>query len=224
MLTPQLREVLKIGMGGSYSDARDAIKHNLWDTRFFGTTVTDNTFFIQPVSSSWNGTTKTQNETNIFGNGTLPNGQTFLATGMGVKCISNFNMTNTPDTNGAAVLQSFINMLQNSYFEITIKGREFDFQCHGSQFLPSLTLSSQTAEGATTATNMVKYGDSIASGILKFPEAPVFIDTLVNFEVSQKVGSAITAVNTQLASDFTVLNDDNALLMVFLEGYLTRAK
>jgi hypothetical protein len=216
MLTAKALEYLKLGTGGSYSLARDAISHRIFDQRaFVAATASDYTFFQQGVGSSWvGGTAKTVNETNLYDNGKLPNGQNFLANRIGIALIA-------PDVSGANAMTCatvFKNIMESSIFEIRLAGREYDFQIHGRQFLPQpiFTLAASTGNG--------RVGDMIASGWWKLDPTPIFIDQLVSFSVFQRLGNPIAAVQTILESSATQLATYNATMMVCLDGFLTRAK
>jgi hypothetical protein len=215
MLTAKALEYLKLGTGGSYSLARDAISHRIYDQRPWQTaSATDYTYFQQGVGSAWvGGTAKTLNETNLYDNGKLPNGQNFLANRIGVALIA-------PDTTGTNAMQCatvFKNIMENSVFEIRLAGREYDFQIHGRQFLPQpiFTTMPTTAGG--------KIGDMIASGWWKLDPTPIFIDQMVSFSVIQRLGNPVTAIQSILNSA-TQLYTYNATVMVCLDGFLTRAK
>lgn len=217
MLTKQAFEYIKLGTGGSYSLSRDAIKHNLWDTRYFGTTATNNTFFSQPLGAPWRAGNKTINETNLSDSGKLPNGQTFLITHLSIGLQA---YTTTANTTGHEAARGFINLIHSSVFEIKVAGRDFDFQVHGSQFLPRpISVSGQLQ------TNFpVRVGDMMASGIIKLDPAPIFLDQLVSFQVTQEVTNADPAITTILDADSSVLNGVHATMNVVLIGFLTRAK
>ena len=217
MLTKQAFELLQLGTGGTYSLARDAIKHTVWDTRELGQAATDFTFFQQPVSSPWkNLWIKSTNETNLNSAGHLPNGQTFLAMRMSVAFIipAGSTLTSSPD-----LAQACINILQSSYFDIVIAGRSYDYEIHGSQFLPRpVSISGDVAAGA------FRQGDLIASGWTKLDPAPIFIDQLVNFSVIHKFGNPDTRIMTVLDDSCAMLDDTYGTMQIALEGFLTRAK
>ena len=217
MLTKQAFEFIKLGSGGTYSLARDAIKHNLWDTRFFGAAIADNTFYSQPLGAPWRAGNKTLNETNLTDSGKLPNGQTFLVTHISLGLQT---YTTTGNTTGHEVPRAFINLLMSSVFEIKVAGRDFDFQIHGSQFLPRpIAVSGQLATNAP-----VRLGDSIGSGIVALNPAPIFLDQLVSFSVVQRILNADPAVLAILTADSSVLLGVYATMNVVLIGFLTRAK
>lgn len=218
MLTKQAVEYIKLGSGGSYSLSRDAIKHRLWDTRSFAATATDHVFFQQPVGSPWRVGNKTTNETNLFDSGKLPNGQTFLVNRFSVSLIAPIATTLTTGSNLA---RAFNNLLQSSYFEIIIQGRAFDYQIHGSELLPRpMSVYSDTA----ATVNAHKVGDMLASGWSKLDPAPIFIDTLVSFQVNHRVGNPVPSVKTILDTDSNLLYGVYATMICTLEGFLTRAK
>jgi len=217
MLTKQAFEYLKLGTGGTYSLARDAIKHNLWDTRGFSATISDNTFFSQPIGAAWRIGAKTLGETNLTDSGKLPNGQTFLVTHMSVGLQS---YTAAANTTGHNIPRAFINLMHSSIFEISVAGRSFDFQIHGSQLLPRpLSIAGQLATNYP-----VRYGDSIGSGIISLNPAPIFLDQMISFSVSHRIMNPDTNVLAILNADATILNGAYCTMNVVLIGFLTRAK
>jgi hypothetical protein len=218
MLTDQAYRSLQLGQGGSYGITRDALKHSIWDTWYFGSTVSDHTFFSTGIGQPWrNSGTKTLNETNMPNSGTFPNGQTFLATHLSVALMP---LITASTTNGCDIVSAFYNILQNSIFEIRIEGRPFDYQVHGSMFLPR-----PVAMCAETATNNPTIpGFSTSSGIVPLDPAPIFIDQLVSFNVHHTITNGDSAVLTQLNTDSTLLNGLYATYQVALLGFFTRAK
>jgi hypothetical protein len=218
MLTNQAQENIALGRGGSYSLSRDALKHQIWDTRQFGTVAQDFTFFTQPIGSAWRfNSTKTVNETNIMANGTLPNGQTFLVNKMSVGLIAPLTaaVTNTPDLS-----QAFTDILQSSVFEIKIAGREFEFQLHGTMFLPR----TMAMNGDTAGAGVHRIGDIVCSGIVRLDPTPIFLDQLVNFQVRQILNNPDTRVKTILDAACALLDGVYGTEIIILEGFLTRAK
>jgi hypothetical protein len=217
-LTQGAVDNIRLGAGGTYSTARDAVSHRLWDTRLIGTTISDYTFFSQPVGSPWRvaGTTKSLNETNMYDLGKLPNGQTFLVHRIGVACI-------VPQDSASVVTQSycrcFNNLLGSSVFEIKVQGREWDNQIHGRLFMPM-----PISEYGVATANSFRVGDMIASGWISLGTTPLFLDQLVGFSVIQRLNNPDANVVTILNADSTVLNGVYGMLMVILEGFLTRAK
>jgi hypothetical protein len=213
-LTSKAYEAIQLGQGGSYSLARDAISHRIWDVRTFGATASDYSFFSQPVGSTFLTGTKTLTETNLYDTGKLPNGQTFLATRMGV-CAQ----VTTTGTLALDYLQYYQNILANSVFEIRLAGREYDFQIHGRQFLPA-----PLAAFGPAATTQGRTGDMIASGWAKLDPTPIFIDQLVSFSVVHRMQNADTTLKTTLNTACNTLSTYYMQLMVVLDGFLTRAK
>jgi hypothetical protein len=214
-LTQQALENIRLGEGGSYSLARDAISHRLWDVRTFGAVASDFTFFSQPVGSTFlAGSLKTLTETNLYDTGKLPNGQTFLATRM---CIA--SQITGGNNVALSMAQDFQNIIQNSVFEIRLAGREYDFQVPGRMFMPTPI----SAFGITTSTNG-RVGDMISSGWAKLAPTPIFIDQLVSFSVIQRLQTATPALQTILNTSCSNLSNYYAQLMVILDGFLTRAK
>jgi hypothetical protein len=232
-ITKTARNMIQLGAGGTYSTSRDAIRHQIWDTRGFTATPGDATFFTQPVGAPGIGGvgTKTKTETNLLDSGKLPNGQTFLVTRMGVAFISEYDVGATVTSaatglgNAALLAQSYVNVMQNSVFEIRVAGREFDFQVHGRQFLPSLVINGYLSG---TAGTVVRSGDTIVSGWIKLDPSPIFLDELVSFNVTQLVNNSdttnILASSKVLNNSFTWMYTWYSRMQVCLEGFLTRAK
>lgn len=207
---------IALGKGGSYSLSRDVLKHTIWDTRYFGTAINDFTFFTQPIGAPWRAGNKTKNETNLLDSGKLPNGQTFLVKRIGVGLIVPIPSSNT---NTPFVVQAFTNLMQSSVWQIRIAGREFDFECHGRQFLSAVMVSGANATNAS-----YRSGDTIASGWISLNDTPIFIDQLVTFSVQMALSNPDATVDALLDTDSTTLNGLYATLQCSLEGTLTRAK
>jgi hypothetical protein len=229
-ITKTAKNMIQLGAGGSYSTARDAIRHQVWDTRYFAATPSDSTYFSQPVGAGWTpaGATKTKNETNLLDSGKLPNGQTFLITRMGVSLMSHYEVGLTTATtwpNASLIAQAYTNVMQCSVFEIRIAGREYDFQVHGRQFLPALSINGYNAG---TAGSVARVGDTIVSGWIKLDPSPIFLDELVSFNVTQLVNNAdttnINLAGKPLYNSTLWLNAYHCTMQVTLEGFLTRAK
>lgn len=227
-LTKTASNMIRLGAGGTYSNARDAIRHQIWDTRVFGTAPSDNTYFSQPIGAPWRGSgTKTRVETNLTDSGKLPNGQTILVTRISVALLSQYEMGSTGNTvfpNASIIAQAYVNVMQNSVFEIRVAGREFDFQVHGRQFLPSLCINGSNAATLSSA----RHGDTVVSGWIKLEPSPIFLDELVSFQVLQHVTNGdttnINASAKPLYNSFAWLAANYCTMNVTLEGFLTRAK
>ncbi len=217
MLTKGALENIKLGQGGSYSLSRDAISHRIWDSRPLGTTISDFTYFAQPVGAPWAyANNKTTNETNVYDSGKLPNGQTFLVNKFAVAC--RFLSAATPDAATASAMTAFSSIIENSVFEITLQGRAFDFQLHGRQLL-----ATPLAATYALASNG-RLGDMITSGWVRLDPTPIFLDQLVSFAVKQTVQNPVPALTTILNASSTFLSGYYANMMVILDGFLTRAK
>jgi len=216
-LSREAEGLIALQRGGSYSLARDALKHRIYDSRVFATTMTDATFFSQPIGSPWRIGVKTLSETNMYDNGKLPNGQVFLATRMGIACIS---FATPAAVTGQTMSQAFLNVLQTSTFEVKIQGREFDYQIPGAQFTPMPIANFALASAA----NGNRVGDMIAYGWSSFDPTPIVIDQLVGFSVQHRLGNPDTNVVTVMSASCAVLNTGNCTMMVIIEGLLTRAK
>lgn len=215
MLTAKAMEYINLGTGGSYSLARDAIAHRIWDTRSFGSTAQGYTFFSQPVGSAWiGGTAKTVNEVNIYDSGKLPNGQTFLINRFGVALVS----INASAVTTMSQLESFATLLSSSVFEIKLQGRDFDFQCHGRNLLP------MPLYGSDSSGTNGRVGDFITSGWMKLDPTPIFLDQLVGFQVNHRLQNPVPALQTILDTAASDLSTYYGQMMVILDGFLTRAK
>jgi hypothetical protein len=227
-ITKTAANMIRMGAGGTYSNARDAIRHQIWDTRMIGTSPSDNTYFSQPIGAPWASTgTKTKIETNLTDSGKLPNGQTILVTRISVALMSHYDMGSTGNAtfpNAPILAQAYVNVMQSSVFEIRVAGREFDFQVHGRQFLPSLCVNGSMAATLGAARN----GDTVVSGWIKLDPSPIFLDELVSFQVNQIVTNGdIANVNFSGKSLFNScawLAANFCTMQVCLEGFLTRAK
>lgn len=217
MLSDAARQELMLATGGSYSMARDALKHRVWDTRYFGTTISDHTFFVQQIGSAWNIGTKTLTETNMRDSGKLPNGQVMVITRMGIQCVT---YQAIDAATGHQLAQGFIDILTSSVFEVKIEGREWDYQIHGGEFLSTIPVI-----GNTGATNVgYRLGDSIASGWSNLKPTPIIVDQMVGFSVIHRITQPNTTVLAVLNAACTALNTGASVMRVTLEGLLTRAK
>lgn len=232
-ITRTAKNMIQLGAGGSYSTARDAIRHQVWDTRgFAGLAPSDYTYYSVPIGGTMTkaavGYTKTKNETNLIDSGKLPNGQTFLVTRMSVAFLSAYDTKSTTATswaNASLLAQAYVNVMQSSVFEIRVAGREFDFQIHGRQFLPALCINGYNA---ATAGSVARAGDTIVSGWVKLEPSPIFLDELVSFNVVQLLLNADTtnvlASAKPLYTAWEWLYYNYCTIQVCLEGFLTRAK
>lgn len=224
-ITKTAANMIRMGAGGTYSNARDAIRHQIWDTRTIAATPSDCTFFSQPIGATWATGTKTKVETNLTDSGKLPNGQTILVTRISVALLSHYNMGSTGNTTfpkASILAQAYTNIMQSSVFEIRVAGREFDFQVHGRQFLPSLCVNGENA--ATLGSS--RHGDTVVSGWIKLDPSPIFLDELVSFQVNQLMtnGDTTNVYATSLTNSCAWLAANYCTLQVCLEGFLTRAK
>ena len=210
-------QALNLGRGGSYSISRDIIKHFLYDAWIIPAAVVDHTFFQQGVGSAYGAAAKTLNETDLFDSGKLPNGQTFLIKRIGVNIVSAFPAAGV---NGAIIAQSAVNILQSSVWDIVVEGRTFDLRFPGSKLVPTISVSGITAATINTSRN----GDSIASGWISIDDFPIYLDTLVSFNVTAHIGNPIAATLAVINAGATLLNGLGATMQVVLEGVLTRSK
>lgn len=213
---------LALGKGGTYGASMDVLKHNIWDTRYFGTALSDYTFFSTGIGNTWyQNSQKTKNETNLNDSGKLPAGQNFLVRRIGFKLLA---LGNKDAVRVSALAQDYYDIMQHSYVEFTIAGREFELQIHGSQFLPNVAVAEYQATGATNIEVNARVGDVVASGWYSLDYIPIFIDELVTFNVVMHVGSAVTNIQTNLTAAASSLNDNYATVQCVLEGVLVRSK
>lgn len=217
MITRGAKEAIDLGKGGSYSLSRDVLKYHLYDSLIIGTTAVDRTFFSVQQGQTYGTGQKTINETNMLDSSKLPNGQTFLINKLSIALISNFAAASTDPE---LITQAWVNYLQHSVLEISIAGRDPDFQIPGSELLPRLTVNGQTG----AANIAVRQGDMINSGIASLGVTPIFIGELITFSVRMRTGSPVANVQTILDANATLLNGDEAEMRCTLEGVLTRAK
>lgn len=215
-LTPQAQELLRLQMGGSYSMVRNAVRHRVYDTRFFAATVSDATLFVQQIGQPWRTGLKTITETNMFDSGKLPNGQTMIFTDISVKFLAFPALT---ATNVEDLAQAYVNIMQSSVFQIKIQGREWDAQIHGAEFVPAISVN-----GTASAANNHRVGDMIASGIVKLLPTPIVIDSMVGFSVEHRLGNPDTTVLAVVNASTAALNTSGSLIQVSLGGLLTRAQ
>jgi hypothetical protein len=154
----------------------------------------------------------------MYDTGKLPRGQVFLAIRMGIQCI-------IPPALDATVsddyIQSFIGILDSSVFEVKITGREYDYQIHGSEFLPILKISGNTGSTSTVVTGGAVYPQA---GWSSLKPTPIIIDEQVSFNVKQTLANPDSNVDTILDTYASLLNGAYATMKVTLEGLLTRAK
>lgn len=215
-LTQSAVDLLRLSTGGSYSLARDVVKHRLWDTRYFAATVSNATFFSQQIGQPWRTGLKTKVETNMIDSGKLPNGQVMVFTSISVRFLPEPLLT---ITTAEDLIQSYFNVMQSSVFEIKVAGREWDAQIHGSEFVPAFAIS-----GTASAANNHRVGDSIASGVSKLLPTPIVLDQMVSFSVEHTLSNPDTTVLASVNAACAALNTGGCLMQVSLEGLLTRAK
>lgn len=213
---------LALGKGGTYGLSMDVLKHNVWDTRFFGTTRSDYTFFSTGIGNQWyQASQKTENETNLLDSGKLPAGQNFLVRRIGFSLLA---LGNKNAVRVAELAQDYYDIMQHSVITFKIAGREFDLKIHGRQFLPPVAVAEYNETGAVNIEVASRIGDVVASGWYSLDYIPIFIDELISFSVSMEIGSAVPNLNTVLDAAASSLNDNYATVQCCLEGVLVRSK
>jgi len=147
---------------GTYSgQAGDLLAHTLFDTAVFqvgAKTQQSTKLFTVPQGQStpgWGTTayTKDATWTNMTDSGKLPAGQKFLA-----RAIRFDLVIPTIALHSSAALQAFYRVMQSSRFRIAVAGREFDWECPGSMFLPAVPMVVDTATAGRTINNGVYFG------------------------------------------------------------------
>lgn len=220
-ITDQALNDIMMGKDGTYSPTeRDVLKHQVWDTRYFDATPSNDQFFVKPVGANWRVGFKTVNETNMEVSGMLPAGQTMLVKKINVRCITFHALDNSVPED---TVQAFYNVLHSSVFELKVASREFEQQWHGSLFLPAVAIS-----GSSTVNNHIRVGDLISGGCISLEPTPVFLGSQVAFSVKHILQNPdttnIQGTGLPLTTSCTLLNSVKAVMQIVLEGTLTRAK
>lgn len=221
VVTSGVMRDLELIKQGSYSQVSgDVLKHVLYDTQRFASSVrATTTFFSQQIGQAYGDGVKSKTETNLQDSGKLPAGQGFLIKGISYAFRANMLGTEL-DTN--EIFSDFVSLMQNSIFEIRIAGREFDFQFPGTKFFPPVYLGARAT--IVTATDRVfRAGDYMASGNLKL-ETPIIIGEMVSFNVTQITGNADASVQTIINNASGRLATQEAELQIRLDGTLVRSK
>ena len=216
-LTPQAQQLLGLMSAGSYSTARDVIKHQVWDTWLLPAAIAGHTFFSQPVGAAFGAGVKALGETNMYSSGKLPNGQVFVAQALSVQLATAQGVAGAV---GSTLIEGFYTIMDSSVFEIKLQGREWDFQIHANQLLPAV--KGQTLSGATNIIG--RNGDFIGTGRAKLAPTPIVIDNMIGFQVDMICANPIAATIAKVTAAFAALDAVDATLKVTREGVLSRAK
>jgi len=186
---------------GSYQGSRDTNDLLLWDTLNFSTTQQEYQFFTQPIGSG--STAKTRQSTNMIDTGKMPFGQDVV-----LKAIGFHYIPKVVDTTLSTRVQAFYTVLEESYVQFQIVGREFEFEATGDCWLPNVSMV-YTAQAALTGGNAVyanRVGDFLYHGwyVLK---QPIPVTQLVSFKLRWFVDTNATAVSTALTTLTTTQTD-----------------
>ncbi len=149
-------------------------------------------FFTQPVGS--NG--KTKFDTNMVTGSQFPLGRNVVVKGIGF----HFLFSGAADSTKAAQVQALYTLLERSYIEFVIQGRQFEFQAPGSYWLPEVALSAlstTTAASTGVSTSYERIGDYIKHGGYKLAQ-PITLQNLVPFEMDWNVNLQSAAVQSAL--------------------------
>lgn len=151
-------------------------------------------FFQQGIGA--NG--KTSFETNMINGGQFPLGRNVVVTGIGFHlCFSG-----AAASTRAAQIQALYTVLENSYVNLKIEGRDFEFQAPGSYWLPEIAWVgdnnlASTAEDVATAFQRV--GDYVKHGGYKLSQF-ITLQNLIPFSLQWYVNlqnaATVTALET----------------------------
>lgn len=183
---------------GSYQGSRDTNDLLVWDTLGISTTLQEYDFFTQPIGSG--STPKTRQSTNMIDTGKMPFGQDVV-----VKAIGFHYIPKVVDATLPTRVQAFYTVMEESLVQFQIIGREFEFEADGSNWLPSISISS-ILTSATSATAHARIGDFQYHGwyVLK---QPIPVTMLVSFRLKWLVDTSATAVSTALTTLTTTQTD-----------------
>ena len=209
---------LQLGKNGSYSNEGNVLQHVLYDNMDFqdATVRAETTFFSIPIGGAYMGVNKTLIETNMREVGKLPNGQTFLIKEIGFALIP---ILVGADADVNTINSAYINIMQNSTFEIKVAGREYDWQGPGTVFLNPM----QSAALNSAANGAPQQGAYISTGWIKLSSTPIPIGQMVTFSVIMRTGAAVAANLAILNTASDVLDTQEAQMQCRLRGILTRA-
>lgn len=193
VINQQTADLLAQLKSGTYGTSGDVIYHTLYDTvKVAGGTILTQEFFTTPIGAIIGGTPKSKAKTNLRDTGKLPAGQAFIAQKIRLGFV---NAYTTPE--GAIDnIATFYNVLAQTNVEIQIVGREFEFQCQGSLFIPNVA---NTGHFPTPTLATFRAGDYFSNGSVKLI-TPVIFSELVSFKVvmtfDPSASGGLTALNT----------------------------
>lgn len=175
-----------------------------FDTLSFARTQSEYPFFQTGAGS--NG--KTRFDTNMVTGAQFPLGRNVVVQAIGF----HFGFSSLA-TNRAAEVQAFYTIMEQSYLELVITGRQFEVQLPGSFFLPEVALSAQVSRSSTStsfAESNQRIGDYIRHGGYTL-KIPVTLQNLIPFSLPWYVNTANSAVQDALET-LTPTNETPAWL------------
>ena len=158
----QHNQVLLAQQGSYTEESAQWISHELYDTLTIPSTATTMNFFQTPVSG-----TKSFAKTNMKQSGQLPVNQKFRFFQVEISAL--LKPTGSLADHDLAA-EAFLEVIQNSWFQFVIDGREYDLQFNGASLLPTLgyvgALSSAVSAGRFTSKGTYRLGAKINLGAL----------------------------------------------------------
>jgi hypothetical protein len=173
-----------------------------FDTLPFARDQQEYAFFTQGVGA--NG--KTKFDTNMVTGSQFPLGRNVVVKGIGFHLM----FSGAAVTTRAAQVQALYTLLENSYIEFVIQGRQFEFQAPGTYWLPEIAFSNEvsvattsTATGLAAAEAYQRVGDFIKHGGYKLNQN-ITLQNLVPWQMNWYVNlqsAAVIAALTTLTPD-----------------------
>lgn len=152
----------------------------VFDTLSFTANQAQYQFFTQGVGA--NG--KTRFDTNMVTGSQFPLGRNVVVKGIGFHLVFNSVATTL-----AQQVQALYYILENSFVDVVIQGRQFEFQAPGSMWLPEVAMSSLYTAASTSADVTAasqRIGDYIKHGGFNL-SIPITLQNLVPFELDWNV-------------------------------------
>lgn len=212
VVTKKAVRAAKLMQGGSYGKARDIISHVIYDTLPIVSSTPNMRFFSSPQ-----GTSKSQQQTNLTDAGKLPTGQEMTIEYLRPHWI--LNPDAAPEYQ-ATLLASAIKVMQESLVELVIVGRDFELQLPGSYFLPSFMAIDQVASASTNTFSSSRVGDFLAPQAYKL-DIPIVLEAQANFYLKFEADTGATGVSTALTA---LAGTAVSKLRWEMKGVLKRAK
>lgn len=178
----------------------------IYDTLDWQANLSQYNFFL--TGNGQNG--KTQYDTNMTSGGQFPLGRDVVVKALGFHLMFSPVGTAGNTTNVASIAaqtQAFYTILENSYMEFVIQGRQFEFQTTGSLWLPEIAaVGSQENITPTLSESTVRVGDYIKQGGYTLRQ-PIVLQNLVPFQFNMNVNLQ----NAQVTNALAVLAPESVL-------------